>query len=127
MATSTTFAKRLFYVAAIYGIVALLPQYAMETKLGVDFPPAITHPEYFYGFIGVALAWQVAFLMIARDVQRYRLFMLPAALEKIAVGGAAVVLYTQGRVPALVLGGGILDLVFALLFLLAFRSTRTAP
>jgi hypothetical protein len=32
----------------------------------------------------VALAWQVAFLIIARDVQRYRLFMLPAILEKLS-------------------------------------------
>ena len=37
----------------------------MEARVGRDYPPAITHPEYFYGFLGVAAAWQVAFLVIA--------------------------------------------------------------
>jgi hypothetical protein len=120
------FAKRLFLVAAVYGVIGLVPQYFMEAKNGRDFPPAITHPEFFYGFIGVALAWQVMFLIIARDPQRYRLAMLPGALEKIGFGGAAVVLYLQGRLAAQTLGFGIVDLVFALLFVIAFRKTPSA-
>jgi len=116
------FAKRLFFIAAIYGVVGLVPQYFMEAKNGRDFPPAITHPEFFYGFIGVALAWQVMFFLIARDPVRYRLAMLPGALEKIGFGGAAVALYLQGRLATLMLGFGIVDLVFAALFVAAFRK-----
>lgn len=117
------FTKRLFQIAGIYGFVTLVPQYFMETKTGHDFPPAITHPEFFYGFIGVALAWQVMFFIIARDPQRYRLAMLPGAMEKICFGGAAIALYLQGRLAVLMFAAGILDLVFAALFLLAFRKT----
>jgi hypothetical protein len=29
----------------------------MEAKLGIDFPPPLNHPEHFYGFLSVALAW----------------------------------------------------------------------
>ena len=117
------FASRLFLIAGIYGIVGLVPQYFLEAKIGRDTPPPITHPEFFYGFIGVALAFQVLFLIIARDPQRYRLAMIPGALEKIGFGAAGVVLYLQGRAPAQMLGFGILDLVFAVLFLEAFRRT----
>ena len=117
------FAKRLFLIAGIYGIVGLVPQYFMEAKVGRDTPPPITHPEYFYGFIGVALAFQVLFLIIARDPRRHRLAMIPGALEKFGFGGAGVVLWLQGRVAAQMLGFGIVDLVFATLFLLAFRMT----
>ncbi len=117
------FAKRLFLIAAIYGIVGLVPQYFMEARNGRDFPPAITHPEYFYGFLGVALAWQIMFLIIARDPARYRLAMMPGALEKIGFGGAGVILYLQGRVTTQMLAFGCVDLIFAALFVIAFRKT----
>lgn len=117
------FAKRLFMIAAIYGIVGLVPQYFLEDKTGRDYPPAITHPEFFYGFTGVALAFQFLFLIIARDPPRYRLAMLPGAMEKIAFGGAAVALYLQGRLGMPMVAFGVIDLVFAVLFLLAFRAT----
>jgi hypothetical protein len=119
------FSRMVFRVAAIYGFIVLLPQYFMETKIGRDFPPPITHPEHFYGFVGVALAWQVLFLIIAADPQRYRMAMLPAALEKIAFGVAVVVLYLQGRVAPLLIGPAVIDLVFAALFLVAFRKTAS--
>jgi hypothetical protein len=117
------FARRVFLTAAVYGILALAPQYFMEGRVGRDFPPAITHPEHFYGFIGVALAWQVLFVVIARDPVRYRPVMLVAVLEKLAFGVAALVLYAQGRLHAVVLGAGCIDLVLATLFLAAYRRT----
>ena len=124
MTTTLTFAKRVFLIAGIYGLLTLLPQYFLEAKLNQDFPPPITHPEHFYGFIGVALAWQVVFLFIARDVSRYRFIMLPAALEKLAFGGATVVLFLQSRATAFILGAGVVDLLLAVCFLAAFRATR---
>ncbi|MES2297527.1 MAG: hypothetical protein V4582_10815 [Pseudomonadota bacterium] len=119
-----TFEKRVFMGAGIYGVLALLPQYFMETQLGIDFPPPLTHPEHFYGFIGVALAWQLAFFILAGDIKRYRPLMLPAIFEKLSFGVAALVLYALGRTGALIAGAGVLDLVFAGLFLLAFRASR---
>lgn len=118
------FAAAVFLVAGIYGIAVLFPQYFLEKKLGVDFPPPITHPEQFYGFVGVALAWQFVFLLIARDVERYRLVMLPAILEKLSFGIAALVLHAQGRVAAMVAGVGSIDLTLAVLFALAFHASR---
>lgn len=41
------FAKTIYYTAAIYGIIALFPQYFLLDKIGRDQPPAITHPEFF--------------------------------------------------------------------------------
>jgi hypothetical protein len=121
-----TLARRVFTVAGVYGILVLLPQYFMEDRVGRDYPPPITHPENFYGFIGVALAWQVVFLIVGRDPVRYRLLMLPAVLEKLAFGGAAVVLQVQGRIAPIVLGFGMIDLVLAALFIAAYRATAGA-
>ena len=125
------FAERVFRVAGIYGLAVLLPQYFMEGRLGRDFPPPVNHPEHFYGFIGVATAWQVAFLIISRDPARYRLLMIPGMLEKLSFGVAAVVLYLQQRLAAMVLAFGVLDLLWAVLLAWAFvkvgRATATRP
>lgn len=118
-----TFARRVFTGAAIYGILVLAPQYVMEGRLGRDFPPPITHPEHFYGFIGIALAWQLVFLLVGRDPVRYRLIMIPSVLEKAAFGLATVALYVQGRVAGAVLGAGVVDLGLGVLFAAAFRAT----
>jgi hypothetical protein len=122
------FAKYTFLIAGIYGLLALAPQYFLEEKNNRDFPPAITHPEYFYGFIGVALAWQFVFLLVSRDPARYRPLMLIAAVfEKFSFGVAAIVLYLQNRLHALTLGFGCIDLALGILFLVAyFKTSDTA-
>src|ERR1041384_4681213 len=96
----------------------------MEGKISADNPPASTHAEYFYGFIGVALAWQILFLVIARDPIRCRLAMLPACLEKLAFSGATSILYFRRRLSLQVFVFGLVDLVFALLFIAAFAVRR---
>lgn len=120
------FARILFVIAGIYGLLALLPQYFLEAKTGRDYPPPITHPEYYYGFIGVAVAWQILFLIVAKDPARYRAMMLPAIVEKAGFGVAAIALYLQGRTPAVIFGAGILDLIFGALFVLAYLRTPEA-
>ena len=121
-----TFARRVFQVAAIYGLLVLVPQYFLEGKTGRDFPPAITHPEYFYGFIGVAVAWQLAFLVVARDPVRYRPLMPVAVVEKLAFGVPAIVLYATGRLSGQMLGAGLIDLTLGVLFVIAFIRTGAA-
>jgi hypothetical protein len=125
-ARSTKFARVLFVVAGLYGIVALLPQYLAENLIGRLFPPAITHPEYFYGFIGVVVVWHVLFLVIAREPLRYRPLMGLAFAEKFVFGVPTVLLYVQGRVGAAILGAALVDLVFGVLFVIAYRITGPA-
>ena len=118
-----TFARRVYVIAAVYGILALVPQYFMEERIGRDFPPPITHPEQFYGFIGVALAWQVMFLVIARDPVRFRAAMPVTVLEKITFAVPCAILFVQGRVAAPVFAVGMIDLLLATLFTIAWVKT----
>lgn len=122
--SAPVFARRVFLWAGIYGVVVLAPLYFMEERLARDFPPAFSHPEQFYGFLGVALAWQFAFLLIASDVRRYRLFMLPAIAEKLLSSLSALLLHVSGRIaaaPAIPAG---IDLLIGLLFIAAFVRSR---
>jgi hypothetical protein len=117
------FAKIVFNIAGIYGILVLLPHYFMEAQIGRHHPPAITHPEFFYGFVSVALAWQVAFLIIARDPVRYRLIMLPGIFEKWGFAASGIMLLALGRVDSSFALPLAIDFIFGALFLWAFFKT----
>ncbi len=115
------FAQRVFRVAGIYGIVVIAPLFILEGAINRQQPPAITHPEYYYGFACVTLAWQVLFLVLAREPLRYRPMMLVAALEK--VGGIAfILLFILHRSSPTTLIG-IVDVLLGVLFLIAYAKT----
>jgi hypothetical protein len=118
------FAKIVFFVAGIYGFLVLTPIYFMENKIGRETPPAITHPEYFYGFLGVGLSWQVLFLVLSTDPLRYRAMILPSILEKATWGIALIILFSQRRLPLSSFAIGSVDWIFAFLFLAAYFNTK---
>jgi len=120
------FAKWTFILAGVYGLLLLTPMLFLEQRLSQDSPPPITHPEYFYGFLLVTLAWQVSFLVIGMDPVRYRpLMLLAGLLEKFPYSLAVITLFALGRVSQVVLGLGVVDLVLGALFVAAyFRSKQ---
>ena len=117
------FTKIVFWVAGIWGFLVLTPLYFMFDLIGRQDPPAITHPGFYYGFASVGLAWQIAFLGIARDPVRFRPMMIPSAIEKFGYGATLLVLYSQQRIHSsdLVFAG--VDTLLGVLFLLAFFRT----
>jgi hypothetical protein len=114
------FAKVVFGIAGIWGVLVLTPLYFMFDVIGRQDPPVITHPGFYYGFISVGLAWQVAFFVIARDPARFRLMMIPSALEKFGYGITLTALYLQHRLHPSDLAFGGVDVLLGVLFLLAF-------
>jgi hypothetical protein len=117
------FAKTVFLVAGIYGLIVMLPQYFLEDTIGRNTPPPITHPEFYYGFIGLTIAWQVVFLIISRDPLRYRPLMIAAVLEKAVFVIPVAILYSQNRVASSLLVFTGIDLVLGILFVIAFLKT----
>lgn len=113
-------AKIVFWVAGIWGLLVITPLYFLFDLIGKNDPPPITHPGFFYGFAGTALAWQVAFLFIATDPARYRPLLIPSIFEKLSYATAVFVLVSQGRMhhADLVFGGA--DLVLGILFMISY-------
>ena len=120
------FAKVVFWIAGGWGVLVLTPLYFIYDKIGVQDPPPITHPAFYYGFAGVAMVWQFAFLVIGSEPARFRPVMILAVLEKFTYGVTLAVLYLQGRlhVPDFALGG--IDTFLGILFVVAFLKTGTA-
>jgi len=121
------FAKRVFFWSGVYGVIVLLPMYFLEDKIGRDFPPPSNHPEQYYAFIGVALAWQIAFLLIARDPLRYRPLMIPAIAEKLLAAGAVVMLLWTGRIGGAVAAPFLVDILLGGLFIASYFALAKYP
>ena len=110
------FAKMVFSTAGIWGLLVVTPLYFLYDTVGQQYPPPVTHPDFYYGFASVTLAWQVAFLLIATDPIRFRPLMAVAILEKFGYLVTLSTLYIQGRVQfgqfAVVSPDAILGLLF---------------
>jgi hypothetical protein len=106
------------------GILILTPLYFMFDMIGRQDPPPITHPAFYYGFVGAGRAWQLAFFVISRDPVRFRPMIIPSVVEKFAYGIALIVLFLQSRLHAADLGFGCMDLLFGTLFIAAWFQLR---
>ena len=119
------FAKIVFGSAGIWGVLILTPLYFMFDRIGRQAPPAITHPQYYYGFVGVALVWQFVFFLIATDPARFRPLIGLSVVEKLSFVLTVGVLALQGRLGVIEWAAGVPDTILLLLFLIALAKTRT--
>jgi hypothetical protein len=121
------FAKVVFWIASVWGLLVITPLYFMFNLIGRMDPPPITHPGFFYGFVGLGLSWQIAFLIIATDPVRFRRLMIPSVLEKVTYGVAVLVLVHQGRMhPSDLIFAGT-DLLLGFLFVIAYFKAKPVP
>ena len=72
------FAKIVFIAAGVWGITVLTPLYFLVDVTGRHYAPPTTYPQFFYGFFSVAMAWQIAFLIIGSNPGRFRPLMIHA-------------------------------------------------
>jgi cytochrome b len=121
------FARTVFIVAGIWGIVVLTPFYWLVDVTGRRYDPPTTYPHFFYGFFAVALAWQIAFLVIGSNPVRFRALMIPGILEKFGYVATLAVLYGQGHIASVDAQAAVPDGLLGLLFILAFLKTRALP
>jgi hypothetical protein len=104
-------------------LLVTIPPFLLEIKKGVDYTPPNTHPEYYYGFFGVVLAWQILFFIIARDPIRFRSAMVAAIMEKAAFAISVPILYMQGRVGGTMLRCSFVDFALGILFIISLFKT----
>jgi hypothetical protein len=117
-------ARIIFIGAGIWGIVVLPPLYFLRDITGRVYPPPVDYPQFFYGFISVALAWQIAFLVIGSNPARFRPLMVPGMIEKFGHVAGLLVLYMQARVSAAAALAAVPDFLLGALFVVAFAKTR---
>jgi hypothetical protein len=126
------FARYVFAAAGVWGVLIVTPLFWMAGTIGRQYPPAITHPDFYYGFLVVTLAWQAAFLIVATDPVRYRPIMAAAMVEKFGYVLAMTLLWSRGAIAAGQFAVAVPDFVLGVLFVAAFiasgrsRATSTS-
>jgi len=118
------FARIVFIVAGVWGILVLTPLFFLVDVTGRQYVPPSVYPQFFYGFLSVAMAWQIAFLLIGTDPARFRPLMLPSIVEKLGHVSVLAELYRLGRIGPLDASAGWPDLVLGIFFIAAFVRTR---
>ncbi len=117
------FATIVFRTAGVWGLLIVTPLYFLFDMVGRSYPPPITHPDFYYGFVGVTLAWQIAFLIIATDPRRYRPLMIAAMVEKFVYVATLTALYASGALQFGQFAVAAPDFVLGLLFVASFVKT----
>ena len=115
--------RLIFTLAGIYGLIVLSPFLFMERMIAEQTPGGLTHPEYYYGFLGAALVMQLFYLTIGRDPIRFRPFMPLGTLAKLSFFVPVLILFLQERVPGITLGFASVDALLGFAFLYAWRIT----
>lgn len=118
------FAKVVFWIAAIWGVLVITPLYFLISQATRQSSPAAVTAEFYYGFVTAALAWQIAFFVIALNPQRYRGLMIPAVFEKLGYVALLLTLHMQGRLDPARLPFVATDFVLGVLFLIAFFKSK---
>jgi hypothetical protein len=121
---SVRFAKIVFIAAGLWGVVVLTPLFFLYDISGRQYAPPTEYPHFFYGFFSIAMAWQIAFLMIGSDPVRFRPLMIPSMIEKFGFVLIAVVLYARSAISAADASAAVPDLLLGALFVTAFARTR---
>jgi hypothetical protein len=117
------FARVAFLIAGVWGIVVLTPLYFLVDLTGRQYAAPADYPQFFYGFLSVAMAWQIAFLVIGSSPARFRPLMIPSIVEKFGHVMGVAVLYGQGRLSVADATAAGPDLLLGGLFVLAFAMT----
>ena len=118
------FAQVVFIAAGMWGIAFLIPLYFLLDETGPHYASPPAYLQFFYGFFSVAMAWQIAFLVIGSNPARFRPLMLPSIVEKFSFVTAVAVLYSQTRISATDATAALPELLLGVLFTLAFAKTR---
>jgi hypothetical protein len=119
------FAKIVFRIAGVWGIVVLTPLFFAADEINRRFPPPITHPQYYYGFVALAWVFQLVFFVIAGDPIRFRPLIIPSIFEKAGFVITCLVLLLRGGITPGEASGAAADLLLGILFICAFFTTRT--
>ena len=117
------FARIVFVIAGLWGISVLVPFYWLVDITGRRYSAPAEYPHLFYGFFAVALAWQIAFLIIGASPVRFRPFMIPAMIEKFGYVTTLAILYKLGRISPIDAQAAVPDGLLGVLFVVAFIKT----
>jgi len=120
------FARWVFLVAGAFGLIPVIHMTLGAFFSGEELLPDMASTGLFL-YVSVLQygLWQVLFFVLATDPVRYRPMMIPAFFVQVTAALNPAWLFLYGAVLGIPIV--LIDLVLAILFLVAFWLTRSEP
>ena len=118
------FAKIVFAIAGVWGILVLVPFFFLVDLTGRRYAPPSSYSHFFYGFFALALVFQFVFFIIASDPARFRPMIIAAIFEKATYIAVCAVLYSRGQITLNDASTCFADCILGALFIFAYFTTR---
>jgi hypothetical protein len=118
------FAKIVFTIAGVWGILVLTPLFFLVDLTGRKYAPPSSYPHFFYGFFALALVFQLVFFIIASDPARFRPMIIAAIFEKAIYVTVCAVLYSRGQITLTDASTCFADCILGMLFICTYFTTR---
>ena len=117
------FARIVFRIAGTWGLIILTPLYWLFPGDAGGPGAVFTYGQAYFGFLGVTVAWQIAFFVIASSPVTMRRLMPVAIVEKAAYVLPIAILAAQGRVTGAQASSAVPDFILGSLFVAAYVKT----
>jgi hypothetical protein len=118
--------KKMFFIGAIWNWVATLT-FAIGWKF--LFPLfGMASPNYlvFYMlFLGLCFVYGIGYFWVSRDISSNHGIVRMGIIGKLLVFAGFLIAWVMGEVPLIIVGSGIVDLIFAILFIEFLKSYGT--
>jgi hypothetical protein len=115
--------KKMFFIGAIWNWVATLT-FAIGWKF--LFPLfGMASPNYlvFYMlFLGLCFVYGIGYFWVSRDISSNHGIVRMGIIGKLLVFTGFLIAWVMGEVPLIIVGSGVVDLIFAILFIEFLKS-----
>ncbi len=110
--------KKMFFIGAIWNWVATLT-FAIGWKFlfplfGMAFPNYLV---FFMMFLGLAFVYGIGYFWVSRDISRNHDIVRMGIIGKLIVFVSMLLAWIGGEIPIIIVGSGVVDLIFAILFI----------
>ena len=121
--------KKMFFIGAIWNWVATLT-FAIGWKFlfplfGMAFPNYLV---FYMMFLGLAFVFGIGYFWVSRDISLNHDIVRMGIIGKLIVFVSMLLAWIGGEIPIIIVGSGVVDLIFAILFiefLMAYRKLET--
>lgn len=110
------FARWVLVIAGAIGMLSLFPMYFKERSLA----PSLLYPEFYYSVISTKVLLQILYIHISNDPVRFRPVIFVGSLIKLSASLTLLSLIYFDRTITFWLYPAIVELIFAILFLISF-------
>ena len=116
-------ARIVFRIAGAWGLIILTPLYWLFPG-DAGGAAVFNYAQAYYAFLGVTIAWQLVFFVIASSPVAMRPLMPVAIVEKMGYVVPIAMLAAQGRVTSAQASSAVPDFILGSLFVVAYVKTR---